>query len=94
MKRTMFKAIIEENLPKYIKASLPEKSVIVSSIVEVSGMHRKAIVRALNRERKRSNWQAPPRLGRPRIYLPETEAALAFMSYRTFRGGFWSLVRP
>jgi len=79
MKRAMFKAIIEENLPKYIKASLPEKLVIVSSIVEVSGIPRKAIVRALNRERKRSNWQAPPRLGRPRIYLPETEAALAFI---------------
>ena len=29
MKRAMFKAIIEEKLPKYIKASLPEKSVIV-----------------------------------------------------------------
>ena len=75
----MFKAIIEEKLPKYIKASLPEKSAIVSSIVEVSGMHRKAVVRAMNRQHKRSNWQPPPRLGRPRMYLPETEAALAFI---------------
>ena len=79
MKRTMFKAIIEENLPKYIKASLPEKSAIVSSIVEVSGMHRKAVVRALNRERKRSNWQPPPKLGRPRKFTVETEAALAWL---------------
>ena len=75
----MFKAIIEENLIKYIKSNTKEKSVIVSSIVEVSGMHRKAVVRALNRERKRSNWQPPPRLGRPRIYLPETETALAWI---------------
>lgn len=55
MKRTMFRAIIEENLTKYIKANNKEKSVIVSSIVEISGMHRKAVVRALNRERERSS---------------------------------------
>ena len=79
MKRTMFKAIIEEKLPKYIKASLPEKSVIVTSVVEVSGMHRKAVVRALNRERKRSSWQPPPRLGRPKKFTAETEAALAWV---------------
>jgi hypothetical protein len=75
----MFQAVIEENVPKYIKASIKEKSAIVSSIVEVSGMHRKAVVRALNRERKRSNWQPPPKLGRPKKYTAETEAALAFI---------------
>lgn len=75
----MFKAIIEEKLPKYLKASLPEKSSIVASIVEVSGMHRKAVVRALNRERKRSNWQPPPKLGRPKRYTAETEAALSWL---------------
>lgn len=79
MKRTMFQSIITENLPKYLKANVKEKTVIVTSIVEVSGMHRKAVVRALNRERKRSNWQPPPKLGRPRKYSAETEAALAFV---------------
>lgn len=79
MKRTMFKGIIEENLPKYLKASTKEKSAIVSSIVEVSGMHRKAVLRALNRERKRSHWQPPVHLGRPKKYLAETEAALAWL---------------
>ena len=75
----MFKAIIADNLPKYLKASLPEKSAIVASIMEVSGMHRKAVVRALNRERKRSNGQPPPKLGRPRKFTAETEAALAWI---------------
>jgi hypothetical protein len=79
MNRTMFKELINENLPKYIKANVKEKSVIVVSIVEVSGMHRKAVIRALNRERKRSNWQPPPKLGRPKKYTTETEAALAWL---------------
>lgn len=75
----MFKAIIEEKLPRYINANLKEKSVIVSSIVEVSGMHRKTVVRALNREQKRSNWKAPPKLGRPKKYSTEADAALAWL---------------
>lgn len=79
MKRTMFKGIIAENLPKYIKANTKEKSAIVASIFEVSGMHRKAVVRALNRERSRSHWQPSPKLGRPRKYSSETEAALAYV---------------
>ena len=79
MKRTMFQAVIAENLPKYIKAKPKEKSVIVSAIVEVSGMHRKAVLRALNRERQRPHAKPPPRLGRPRKFTAETEAALAFI---------------
>ena len=79
MKRTMFKSIIAEKLPKYITANATEKSQIVTSIMEVSGMHRKAVIRALNRERKRSNWQPPPKLGRPKKFTAETEAALAWV---------------
>jgi hypothetical protein len=75
----MFKAIIAENLPKYITANTTEKSQMVTSITEVSGMHRKAVIRALNRERKRSNWQPPPRLGRPKKFTAETDTALAWV---------------
>lgn len=75
----MFKSIITEKLPKYIKADATGKSAIVTSIVEVSGMHRKAVIRALNRERKRSNWQPPPRLGRPKKFTAETDTALAWV---------------
>lgn len=75
----MFKAIIEEKLPSYLKAKTSEKTAIITSIVTVSGMQRKAVIRALNRERKRSIWQPPPKLGRPKKYLPETDAALAWI---------------
>lgn len=79
MKRTMLKDIIHEKLPQYVKATSKEKSIIVSGIVTVSGMHRKAVIRALNRERVRSGWRAPPRLGRPKLYTTETDAALAWI---------------
>ena len=75
----MCTSIIQEQLPAYLKAGLSEKTTIVSSICQVSGMHRKAVVRALNRERRRSNWQPPPKLGRPKYYTAETEAALAWL---------------
>lgn len=42
-------------------------------------MHRKAVIRAFGREQKRSKWKAKPKLGRPRKYTAETEAALAFV---------------
>ena len=79
MKRTMFKDIINEKLSDYVRADTKEKTKIVTGIVTVSGMHRKTVIRALSRERIRSGWKAPPRLGRPRIYVAETEAALAWI---------------
>lgn len=75
----MFQKIIQEKLSAYSKASMVEKTAIVTSIVTVSGMHRKAVIRALNRERMRSRWKAPPKLGRPKKYTAETEAALAWV---------------
>lgn len=79
MNRTMSKQIIIEKLPEYIVATVPEKTVIISSIVTVTGMQRKAVIRALGRERRRSNWLAPPKLGRPRVYTAETDAALSWV---------------
>ena len=79
MTRTMFKAIIEEKLPKYLKANVKEKTAIVSSIVEVSGMHRKAVIRALSRQSKKSRYKLPVSRGRPKLYTAETEAALAYV---------------
>lgn len=75
----MFKEIIQEKVPAYIKASPKEKTDIVSGIVTVSGMHRKAVIRALNRERVRSGWKAPPRLGRPKKYGNDADSALAWV---------------
>jgi hypothetical protein len=79
MKRTMQKTIIQEQLSTYLKASLPDKTSIVTSVHQVTGMHRKAIIRAFKREQSRSGWKAPPKLGRPTYYTAETEAALAFI---------------
>lgn len=79
MNRAMKKTIIQEQLPKYLKASLPEKTVILDSVCRVSGMERKSAIRAFGREQKHSNWKTPPRLGRPKFYTAETEAALAFV---------------
>ena len=75
----MQKSIIHEQLPKYLKASLPDKSIIVSSVCRISGMHRKAVIRAFRREQMRSSLDPPVRQGRPLMYTAETEAALAFV---------------
>lgn len=75
----MLKTIIQEQLPFYLKAKIADKTIIISSVCQVSSMHRKAVIRAFARERKRSNWKVPPKLGRPKYYTAETEAALAFV---------------
>jgi hypothetical protein len=79
MNRTMYKTIINEQKDAYFKANLAGKTEIVSSICQVTGMRRKSVIRALSREHKRLNWKSPPRLGRPKYYTTETEAALAFI---------------
>jgi len=79
MKRTMYKSIIEEKLPKYLKASLLQKTSIIDSVCEVSSMKRKSVIRAFAREQKRSNWKPVPKLGRPKYYIAETDAALAWV---------------
>jgi hypothetical protein len=76
----MFSAIIKENVQAYRKASSKEKTAIVTSVVTVSGMHRKAVIRALNRElTSGTSRQHSTSLGRPRMYTAECEAALAFV---------------
>lgn len=71
--------IILEKLPAYCKADVAGKTALITSIVTVTGMQRKAVIRALNRERQRSGREAPPKLGRPRKYTTECDAALAFV---------------
>jgi hypothetical protein len=75
----MYKSIIEEKLPKYLKASLPEKTNFIDSVCEVSSMERKSVIRAFAREQKRSNWKPAPKLGRPKYYIAETDAALVWV---------------
>lgn len=71
--------IVRENIQPYFRASVPEKTVILDSIVRITGMNRKAVIKALARERKRKKWRLLETRGRPRLYTAETEAALAFV---------------
>lgn len=88
----MIQAIIQEKLYGYARAKTrAEKTVIVNAVAQVTGMHRKAVIRALARELKRSKQKqmrtqgtglsrAPVvKQGRPPIYTAETEAALAWV---------------
>jgi hypothetical protein len=71
--------IIREKLPAYRKAGAHRKTEIITSIVEVTGMHRKAVLRALSRELRRRKQAPPETRGRPKLFTADTEAALAFV---------------
>lgn len=71
--------IIREKIPEYRKAEMNRKTEIITSIAEVTGMHRKAIIRALGQELRRRKHPPPETRGRPRVYTADTEAALAFV---------------
>lgn len=79
MKRAMQKTIILEHLQEYISASVARKTEILKHVCFTTDMQRKAAIRAFAREQKRSGWKAPAKLGRPRVYTTETEAALAWV---------------
>jgi len=71
--------IIRDKKRAYFKATVPEKTKIIDSVVLVTGMNRKAVIKAFARERKRRKWELPETRGRPRLYSTDTEAALAFV---------------
>ena len=79
MKRAMYKTIVQEKLSAYLKASLPQKTNIINSVCAVSGMRRKSVIRAFRREQNRSGCKPVVKLGRPKYYVAETEAALAWV---------------
>lgn len=79
MKRAMQKNIIVEHLQEYVAAAHVRKTEILDHVCFTTGMQRKAVIRAFSREQTRSNWKAPSRLGRPKMYTSETETALAWI---------------
>jgi hypothetical protein len=79
MKRAVMREIIQDKASTYRKATVTRKTEIISSIVEVTGMHRKAAIRAMGVALKRRKYALPETRGRPKIYTNETEAALAFV---------------
>lgn len=79
MKRAMKHIVIREQLSTYIKASRKEKGKIIEHITAITDMPRKSIIRSLSRERKRSGLSPPSKLGRPKEYIGEVDAAIAYL---------------
>lgn len=73
------KTIIEEQFQVYVKAGTKQKTEIIDHVEAVTKINRKSVIRSFGRMRKRSGWKAPPKLGRPKSYTAETDAALAFI---------------
>jgi len=72
-------AIITDQLAGYLKADKKTKGDILTRLTAVTAMPRKSVIRALKRERYRSNLSPPKKRGRKPYYTAETEAALAFV---------------
>lgn len=70
------KGVFEEKCEEYWKARKRRKSVILSSLVEVTGLTRKACVKRMRHLRLRDPCSLEQR-GRPRYYTPDVIAALS-----------------
>lgn len=71
--------IIRDKKQAYFRANRRGRTEIITSIALVTGMGRKASIKALAREYKRRKWDPPETRGRPKLYTADTEAALAFV---------------
>ena len=69
------KGVFEEKCEEYWKVPKKRKSVILSSLVEVTGLTRKACVKRMSFLRSRDPASQEQR-GRPRYYTPDVIAAL------------------
>ena len=70
------KEVLREHLTRYLKASRKEKGRILDHLTAVLGMHRKAVTRALERERRRDPWKETGKAGRPLLYGADVTAGL------------------
>lgn len=68
-------AVCEEKVREYLKARVERKSEILDSICEVTGMHRKSVIRRLKRLQMKDPHVFDQR-GRPTYYTPDVDAAL------------------
>lgn len=67
--------IFEEHLEQYLKANKAAKGAILDNVCFVTGLHRKAAIRAFRRVRRADPARTDQR-GRPTIYGPGVTAAL------------------
>ena len=70
------KGVFEEKCEEYWKARKRRKSVILSSLVEVTGLTRKACIKRMGYLQLRDPCSVEQR-GRPRYYTPDVIAALS-----------------
>ena len=70
------KGVFEEKCEEYWKARKRRKSVILSSLVEVTGLTRKACIKRMRYLQLRDPASLEQR-GRPRYYTPDVIAALS-----------------
>lgn len=70
------KELFREVLKRYLKASHPQKKIILDELSSSSGLHRKSVIRALRREQNRDPWKESGRSGRPLWYGADVTAAL------------------
>jgi hypothetical protein len=75
MNMTTKKDIFKEKIAEYLKADKERKGAIIDGIVEVTGLHRKSVVRALKRTQRRNPLLLETR-GRPTYYTRDVTAAL------------------
>jgi hypothetical protein len=67
--------VFEEKKEEYWKAVKWRKGRILDSIVEISGIHRKACIKRFRKLQTRDPWATEPR-GRPRYFTPDVIAGL------------------
>lgn len=72
--------IIKEKLPEYLVARKDSdkgrQSKILDAVVEVTGMHRKSVIRAFREKQMESHQKTPKKRGRKRIFTNDCVAAL------------------
>lgn len=68
--------VFEEKLKEYLDRGKKRKGEILTSVVEVTGLSRKACIKRFRRMQMRSVYEDTPARGRPRYYTPECIAAL------------------
>lgn len=68
--------ILKEHLSKYLKAPKVEKGKILDALTQILKMHRKVVIRAISREKKRDIYKPGKRRGRKIVYDKGVDAAL------------------
>ena len=70
------KEVFQEHLGEYLRASKKDKGRILDALRMITGMERKAVIRAFRREQMRDRTRPKKKAGRRVVYTPDVTAAL------------------